>query len=300
MRLLSAPGFEPLAAELLQGKGLRAGAYTLGRHPNREMHVKLAGGVAGERCVVLGTIAPPEANLALVTLLAHTLRRAGARQVTALLPYLGYARQDKAPAEESLGMAWVGGLLRAAGVDDVVTVDVHSPRDGELLGLPLVSLSPADLFAAAIRARGLETATLVAPDQGAVARCAAVRDRLGTQAAVISFVKERSAGGVRLGEPSGAVGERALLVDDILDTGATLVLAARALVRQGVREIHVMVTHGGFSGRRWRALLRPPVRSLTTADTLPARAGLEGALTRLPAAPLLRSYLEAEHAGGRG
>jgi ribose-phosphate pyrophosphokinase len=300
MRLFSLPGCETLAAELLRSPRLEAGACRWARFPNRELHVSLESDPAGDPCLLLGATAPPETNLARLTLLAHTLKRAGAGRVTALLPYLGYSRQDKAAAGESLGMAWVGGLLRAAGVDAVATVDAHSARDGELLGCALTSLSPATLFAAALRARGLDTATLAAPDEGAIARCEAVRACLGGSAPIVSFIKHRTARGVTLGEPSGQAGRRVVLVDDILDTGATLVLAARALARQGARDIHIMVTHGGFSGRRWRELLLPPVRSITTTDTLPPRTGLDKTVKRLAVAPLLRAFVEAGDAVRRG
>ncbi len=294
MRLFAAPGFEPLAAELLEAAGMRAGAFRLGRFANREWHLEVETGVAGEECAVLGSSAPPDTQLVQVTLLAHALKRAGAGRVTAVLPYLGYARQDQAGVEASLGMAWVGQLLRGAGVDAVVTVDAHSERDRELLEMPLASVSPAGMWAATMRARELAGAALAAPDQGAVARCEAVREHLGGTAPIVSFEKRRTRGGVELGEPSSAPGERVVLVDDILDTGQTLVLAARALARHGAREIHILATHGIFSGNRWRELLQPPVRSLTVTDTVAARRGNEH-VPRLPVAPLLRAWVAARH-----
>lgn len=97
-----------------------------GRFPDGELWVELDGPVSGAQCTVLGSLAPPDSQMLSTLLLADTLKRAGARRVVGLLPYLGYARQDRAAAGRSRGAAWAGALLAAAGIDEVVTVDIHS------------------------------------------------------------------------------------------------------------------------------------------------------------------------------
>jgi ribose-phosphate pyrophosphokinase len=248
--------------------GSEVGTCQIGRFPNRELIARLATPVAGRRCVVVGSVGPPEGRLAQLTLVAHTLRRAGAASVTAVLPYLAYARQDEAPAPESLGLAWVGDLLRGAGVGEVVTVDVHSPRAGALLGVPVRSLSPAAVLAESLTGAWRSAATFVAPDEGAVERCAAVAAAAGRPGAVAHLVKRRRASGVAHLGLHGDVGERALVVDDILDTGGTVASCCRMLRAHGVRHIALAVTHGLFTGGAARVLADAGVEELWTTDSV--------------------------------
>ena len=120
--MLTLPGYARFAPCL----GTSLTRVSVGRFPNGELRAEVPAGVEGRRCIVIGSISPPAGNLERLTLVAHALRRAGAPHVTGLLPYLAYARQDRARITESLGLAWAGGLLRASGVDEIVCVDVHS------------------------------------------------------------------------------------------------------------------------------------------------------------------------------
>jgi phosphoribosylpyrophosphate synthetase len=125
--VLVVPGFE----RFVDGLGRRFFTRSMVRRfPNGELHTEVPDRVEGCRCVVVGSISPPAGNLERLTLLSHTLRRAGAARVTALLPYLAYARQDRAARSESLGLAWVGELLRASGVDEIVCVDAPQRAGG--------------------------------------------------------------------------------------------------------------------------------------------------------------------------
>jgi ribose-phosphate pyrophosphokinase len=265
--VLVLPGYERFVS------GLGGGSLehvAVGRFPNGELHVEVPARVEGRSCIVVGSISPPAGNLERLTLVAHALRRAGAERVSALLPYLAYARQDRAARNQSLGLAWVGGLLRASGVDEVVCVDVHSQHAGDLLGLPLTSLSPACVLAAALTPTWREEVTFVAPDEGAVDRCSAVARAAGVDRAIVWARKRRTPARV---EQLGLVGSptrRAVVVDDILDTGATLVSCCRQLRDVGVKHIGVIATHGLFTGDDWRALLTDGAQIWIT-DTLLSR-----------------------------
>jgi len=241
---------------------------TVARFPNGELHADVPACVEGRGCVVVGSVSPPGANLERLTLVAHALRRAGASRVTALIPYLAYARQDRARPGESLGLAWLGDLLRASGVDEVAAVDVHSHLAGELLGLPLRSLSPAALLADALPQRWREDVTFVAPDEGAIARCTAIADAVGTRQPVVWARKRRTVLGVEHLGLVGDSGRRALIVDDILDSGATLTLCARALRARGVEEIAAVVTHARFTGQSSRDLVERELHQLWITDTV--------------------------------
>src|SRR5713226_7237256 len=141
---------EAMAHALLKLSCLKAGEFAVNRYANEELCVSVATPVSGEHCVILGSVAPPDDRMLSVMLLAHTLKKEGARRVTGLIPYLAHTRQDKKKPGESIATAWVGSLFQVSGVDDIVTVDVHSRRDKELFPISLSSLSTAELFAEAI------------------------------------------------------------------------------------------------------------------------------------------------------
>jgi ribose-phosphate pyrophosphokinase len=240
------------------------------RFPNGELYVRVGTPVVGRVCAVLGSLAPPDEQMLSVLLLAHTLKREGARRVVALLPYLGYARQDRADPAQSLGAAWAGDLLQAAGVDQVLTIDVHSRRAAACFPMPVNSLSPAPLFAEVLVQRGLTDVSVVAPDEGALERCRALVRAAGIRTPIARLRKQRDADGVMHSALVTRVTPRVAIVDDILDTGGTLVSACAELRRAGAQEITVFVTHGLFTGERWRELPALGVRRIYTTDSIPA------------------------------
>jgi ribose-phosphate pyrophosphokinase len=272
---------ELLPAEVAEDTALSLGAATLARFSNGELYARIDGPVEDRVCAVVGSLAPPDERLLSVLLIAHTLVREGARRVVAVLPYLGYARQDRAAPGQSLGVAWAGDLLRAAGVADAITIDVHSDHAAECLGVSLRSLSPAALFAEALAREGLHELSVVAPDEGAIERCEAVIGAAGIRAPLAYLRKRRDRDGVVHGDLIGVVTPRVAIVDDILDTGATLVSACRELRRWGAREITVCATHGLFTGERWRELSLLGVRRIYVTDTVPSARDHEGDLIRL-------------------
>lgn len=306
MNLFSFPSHEPVARELRTIPTVQASQFSVARYDNQEMHIRVEGRVSGEHCVILGTIAPPDECLLAVTLLAQTLKKEGAIKITALLPYLAYTRQDKDKQGESLGAAWVGTLLKSSGINRVVTVDVHSDRDKQLFSIPLMSLPTDALFAQAIQDHRLQGATIVAPDNGAIARCEAVKRAAGMPIGEIPyFEKKRTDQGIIHHGPVGTVGAKVVMIDDMIDTGGTLISACENLRAAGVREIFILVTHGLFTGTNWTRLWSLGVKHIFCTDTVPIRAEMETAnVTVLSIAPLVRetfmNYGDAEPIAVRG
>jgi ribose-phosphate pyrophosphokinase len=290
MVIFPLPQYRRLLLGELRGRSeLTLGSCELDRFANGELYVRIGDPVAGRICAIWGSLAPPDEQILSVLALAHTLKREGAREVVALLPYLGYARQDRAEHGQSLGAAWAGDLLRAAGVDRVLTLDVHSSLAAACFPMPVDSLSPAALLAEVLMRRGLADISVVAPDEGAVGRAEAVIRAAGMQdTALAALHKRRDVSGVAHGSLTGVISSRAVIVDDILDTGGTLVSACTALRRAGVREIDVFVTHGLFTGERWRELPGLGVQRIYTTDSLPAGRERGGSIVEvLPACGLI-------------
>jgi ribose-phosphate pyrophosphokinase len=274
-----------------------AAGCAVARFPNGELHVRLDAVPRGAVALLLGAVAPPDHQLLSTLLLAHTLRKDGATAVVALLPYLGYARQDRTEPGTSLAAACIGQVLAAAGVAEVVTVDVHSALVPGLFPIPLRSLSPAPLFAREIATLDWPDAAVVAPDEGAVERSDAVRRAAGIERPLAYFAKRRTPAGIAHSALQGGVGRRAVVVDDILDTGGTLVSACEALARTGVEEIIVMVSHGLFTGSAWERLWALPVRRLYCTDTVPVPTALARMpITALPIAPVLADWVRQRQA----
>jgi ribose-phosphate pyrophosphokinase len=294
--LFAGEEFQNAAAALReQIPDIRCGGFTVARFENGEMHLNIRAPVASEHCVILGSISPPDAQFLSTLLLAHTLRKEGAAKVTAVLPYLAYSRHDKDKPGQSMATAWIGSIFEASGCDGVISVDLHSQTAQQLFPIPLISISSAGLFADAMKLHGLCGATIVAPDEGAIARCQAVRMAAGMPPAEIPyFEKHRTERGIVHTGPIGQVGTRAVIVDDILDTGITLISACEKLAAAGVNEISIMVTHGLFTGERWKQLWRFGVKRIFCTDSVPRPASPEiyGIVT-LSIVPLLTRALSS-------
>ncbi len=293
MILFSFSQYLPIAEQLKSIPFLHLGQFEVTRYNNQELHARVQGPLSSEHCMILGSIAPPDDQLLSLLLLAHTLKKERAGKVTAILPYLGYSREDKVKSGESLATAWVGSLLKSSGIDEVLAIDLHSERDKQLFPIPLLSLSTADLFAAAIKENHLTDATIVAPDNGAIRRCDAVRSAAGMPAGETPyFEKKRTEQGMIHQGPIGKVGARVVLVDDMLDTGETLVSACEKLQERKVKEIYIMASHGLFTGAGWTRLWSLGVKRIFCTDTVPLGASIATTnICVLAVAPLLREKL---------
>ena len=246
------------------------GSFFLNSFPNGERQVVLNTCVKEKVCYIFGSVSTSHELFDLLAL-AHTLKKEKARQVIAYIPYLAYTRQERFEAHKSRLAALVGQLLKASSVDQVVTVDVHSPLVQRLFPLPLTSLSSAPLFAHALKQIGWNDCTFVAPDKGAIKRCQEVSTLFGILDTISWMEKRRHEQGVSHFQLHGPLKERVVIIDDMVDTGETLLSCCKELKKHNVKEICVMVTHGLFTGTKWQKLIRYGVSSLYCTDSLSIR-----------------------------
>lgn len=245
------------------------GNYEVLRYPNGEMHVHIGDNVINEECLIIGSISPPDENLMALLMASEALKRQGARSVQVFLPYLSYSRQDKLLPGEGGGIELVGSLLRASGIDKIITVDAHSQLDEKLIGLPLLSISSASLFVPSVQSLGWGDFTVVAPDKGATHRAQAVANLLGITKPIAHLSKKHEAGNIVHFDLIGDVGERVVVVDDIIDSGHTIISACDMLRKNGVKDIVVIISHGLFINDAIKKISKLNLTALFVSDSIP-------------------------------
>ena len=260
--------YEYLIPERFLGSFCEPASFSLKRFANKELQLSLHTSVADRSCLIIGSLSP-ETNLFSFLALSHTLKKEGAKKVSAFIPYLAYSRQENEEPQKSQMASLIGRLLKASGIDEVITVDVHSPFIKKLFPLPIYSLSPAFLFAKQLKGLSLPSYTLVAPDQGAIERCGEVAALANGSKDIVWVSKSRHAKGVSHSEISGKVQEKVVIIDDILDTGQTLISCCKKLIEVGASEMIVMVTHGLFTGTAWKKMWELGVKKIYCTDTVP-------------------------------
>lgn len=269
--LIAGSASAPLAAEVAARTGIAVVATSAGRFPDGECAFAIGDDVSGRVVVVVQAIRPP-VNDSLVETLAmvDAARRAGAARIVAVLPYLGYARSDRRTGRGPVMASLVARALETAGVDQAITLDVHSAAVEGFFTIPVTDVAASPALVRAARARIARGAVVVAPDFGAVHRATAVADLLGTDVAVCH--KQRtSATTVAVARVSGEVAGRAcVIVDDMIATGATIAECARALRAAGAQPYPVVLaTHAVLSAGSNRALREADPALVVLTDSIP-------------------------------
>jgi ribose-phosphate pyrophosphokinase len=292
LTVLAGSAHPALAGAVAQRVGVAPGTVAAARFPDGEMHVAVRDSVRGHDVYLIQPTGPPcETHLLELLLLADACRRAGAGRLTAIVPYLGYARQDRrAGGREPLGARVIAELLATGRFERLVVVDLHSPALEGAFGIPVEHVTAVPALAEATR-EVPTNGVVVAPDLGA-ARLADRYARLfdlttalvhKTRVSGVEVVARHVSGDVR--------GRSPVIVDDMISTGATIVAAVDALHAAGSeRDVRVIATHALLVGGALERLAALPLRRLTVTDTLPAgAAAVEGNLPLhvVSVAPLL-------------
>ena len=299
LRLVAGCGNLPLARETARLLGVSLTAVHIEKFPDTETYVRLLESVRGDDVFVLQpTSAPVNDNLVELLLLIDALRRSSAGQVTAVIPYFGYARQErKAKGREAISAKVVVDVLTAVGANRVITIDVHSPAMQGFFNVPMDSLSAIPLLASHLRQQDLSDTVIVAPDVGRARWAEKYGELLDRPIAMMN--KRRNADGTV--EVSHVVGDvrdlRPIVVDDIM-AGGSVVGQLPALVEAGARpEVTLAVIHGVLTGHCLERLKHPLVHEVLVTDTVevPERKRLDGKVKVLSVAPLLAEAIRRTH-----
>jgi ribose-phosphate pyrophosphokinase len=282
LKLLSGSANPELAEQIANKLGVKLTARILERFPDDELHIEIQESVRGHGVYLLQPTSPPvDKHLLELVLLADACRRAGAVQLTAVMPYFGYARQDRrARGREPVGAHVVADLLKASSIERLVVVDLHSRSVESAFAMPLEHLSAVDILAEALRPSVRSNSVIVSPDLGAVKMAERYAALLDLPVAIIH--KTRISGEqVKVQRILGDVCEKeAIIIDDMLSTGGTVEEAAKALFEAGCSpsKLKIAVTHGLFAGTAAARLAKLPIEKFFVTDSMPAHPGFPPAV----------------------
>lgn len=293
MKILTGNSNRPLAEAISAYLNLPLVNASIRRFSDMEVFVEIQENVRGEDVfVVQSTSFPTNDNLMELLVILDALRRGSARRITAVIPYYGYARQDrKSGPRTPISAKLVANLITTAGANRVLTVDLHAGQIQGFFDIPTDNLFAAPVLTKDIKERfpGDNNLCIVSPDVGGVVRARAFAKRLDADLAIIDKRRERA--GVSevmniIGEVSGM---RCILVDDIVDSAGTLCNAAVALKEAGAASVSAYVTHGVLSGGAVSRVSASPLESLVITDSIEATAAVRVSQTvrQLTIAPLL-------------
>jgi ribose-phosphate pyrophosphokinase len=262
------------------------------RFADMEVFVEVQENMRGEDVYVLqSTSFPANDNLMELLILVDALKRSMARRITAVMPYFGYARQDRRPGPRTpISAKLVANLIERAGVDRVMTVDLHAGQIQGFFDIPTDNLFAAPAMVRDIQERyGISNLVVVSPDVGGVVRARGLAKRINVPIAICDKRREKAGESEVMNVIGDVRGKRAILIDDIVDSGGTLINAANALLEQGATEVMAYITHGVLTGGAVAKITSSSLKTLVISDTIqptePVKAA--GNIRVLPIAPLL-------------
>jgi ribose-phosphate pyrophosphokinase len=298
IKIFSGSANLPLATAVCQTLGIKLGNRTLERFPDSELHIELQENVRERDVYLIQPTSPPvDQHLLEIIFLADACRRASAGRLSAVLPYFGYARQDRrARGREPVGARVIADLLETAGVQRVIAVDLHSAATEAAFSIPLEHLSAIPLLSEALRPCIDRDTVIVSPDLGAVKLAERYATSLGLP--VVILHKRRLSGEeVAVHSVVGDVkGRRVVIVDDMISTGGTIEAAVKTLLAAGsASQMIVVATHALLAGSAVRQLLALPIDRLLTTDSVAMVRDIELPMQVLSLAPLIADVITRLH-----
>ncbi|GMV44961.1 MAG: ribose-phosphate pyrophosphokinase [Rubrivivax sp.] len=264
-----------LAQEIAKHLGVELGRAMVGRFSDGEVNVEIRQNVrARDVFVVQPTNSPTNEHLMELLLMVDALKRASARRITAVIPYFGYARQDRRPRSTRVPISArvVANLLETCGVERVLTMDLHADQIQGFFDIPVDNIYASPVLLSDLKGRNYSNLVVVSPDVGGVVRARALAKQLGCDLAIID--KRRAAANVSevmhvIGEVDG---RNCVIMDDMIDTAGTLVKAAEVLKERGAQKVYAYCTHPVFSGPALERLAASRIDEVVITNTIPLSA----------------------------
>lgn len=241
------------------------------RFADKEIFVEIHENVRGEDVFILqSTSYPANDHLMELLILIDAMRRSSARRITACIPYFGYARQDRKSAPRTpISAKLVSNLITHAGANRILTLDLHAPQIQGFFDIPTDNLYAAPVLTRDISEHyDTSNVMIVSPDVGGVLRARNVANRIGAQLAIVDKRRPRAGVSEVMNIIGDVEGQSCILIDDIVDSGGTLVNAAEALLNAGAREVSAYITHGVLSGEAPQRIANSRLKELVTTDSI--------------------------------
>ena len=287
-----------LAKEIARCLRMNVGRALVGQFKNGETRIKIHDNVRGcDVFVIQPTCNPVDHHLMELLLLIDALRRASARRVTAVIPYYGYAKQEKKTAgREPISAKLVANLIRTAGADRVLTMDLHAPAIEGFFDIPVDHLQAAPMLADYIHGLNLANPVVVSPDAGGVGRANRFRERIGAGLAIIAKQRPEPDTAEVLEMVGEVDGKTAIIVDDMISTGGTLVEAAHMLLDRGACKVYACATHGIFASDALEIIAQSSMIETIVTNTIPQSSLTSQARVRtISVAPLFAEAIMRIH-----
>lgn len=273
MKLIAGNSNLALALEIARLSGQPLCDIELIRFADAEISCMIKENIRGEDVFIIqSTSNPANDHLMELLILMEACKRASAKSITAVIPYFGYARQDRKPVSRTpITAKLVARMLEVAGADRIVTMDLHAGQIQGFFDIPVDDLSSRPLFVEDLKTNGVDV--IVSPDAGGVARARKVAKRLGLEIAIIDKRREKANEIASMNVIGDVRDKRCVIVDDIIDTGGTLIKAAEALKAEGANKVSAYITHGVLSNDGGLKIgLSDALENLVITDTIPNEA----------------------------
>jgi len=273
MKIILGPASQQLGEKIAEILGTHKVNVVFKTFPDGESYIRLEGDTHDEVAIVQTTSPPQDSRLMQLALMADAAKRSGAKHVTAVVPYLAYARQDKAFLQgEAISMETIANMLKIAGVDALVTVNVHQQKVLDRLPFPAKSVSAIPLLAEYFKNRGFSDVFVIAPDKGAVHIAEEAGRVLDTEYGYLDKQRDRYTGQVSMEKKTFAVeGKTVIIFDDIISTGGTIAAAAKILKDQGAEKVYTACVHPLLVGDAEKRILDAGVEEVIGTDSIPSR-----------------------------
>ena len=270
LKLIAGNANPKLAEEIAKKMGIELSPATIGRFSDGEIQVKIADSVRGADCYVIQpTCAPVNENIMELLVIADALKRASARRITAVIPYYGYARQDrKAEPRVPITSKLVANLITASGIDRVLTVDLHARQIQGFFDIPVDHLYARPVLFQYFKDLNLDNPIVVSPDAGGVERARAFAKLLNADLAIVDKRRPRPNEAAIMNIIGDVKGRNAIILDDMIDTGGTLTKVADAIKNAGAIKVYAAASHGVLSGQAIEKIQKSSLEEVVITNSI--------------------------------
>ena len=271
LKLFTCNAHPELANEIAELMGIKVGKSTVNKFSDGEIQVSIWESVRDcDVYVVQPTCAPVNDHLMELLIMIDALKRASAGRINAVIPYYGYARQDrKAKARDPITAKLVANLIQAAGADRVISMDLHANQIQGYFDIPVDHLLGLPILTKYFKEKNLDNVVVVSPDHGSVTRARNMAERLDAPIAIVDKRRPEPNKSEIMNIIGDIDGKNCILLDDMIDTAGTICNAASALIELGAKNVYACATHGVLSGPAKERLEKSPIQELVLLNTLP-------------------------------